>query len=136
MRRREIASRGEINLNPYVDLLFTLLIAFIVAAASIVIGGVDVDLPTGSTQQQNAAKDSAENAIYVTVRRDGSLFIDQEETKFALLAKKLIEISNGDLNLTIFVKADQSLNYGDIMQILARINNAGFSRVVLVTEEK
>lgn len=131
---RRIANRVEVNLNPFVDLLFTLLIAFIIAAASIVMGGVDVELPVGSTQQET--KTTIEDALYITVRHDGSLFIDQEETKFALLSKKLLEFSNGDLNITIFVKADQRLNYGDIMRILARINNTGFSKVVLVTEEK
>lgn len=122
---------GRLNLAPFVDLLFSLIIVCLIAMPAIM-GGIEVELPRGMTQTQTVI----DNALYVTVRNDGSIFVEQEETKFALLAKKLSEFSGGDLTKTIFIKGDSKLNYGDIMRVVTRINNSGFTRVILVTEDK
>jgi biopolymer transport protein ExbD len=45
-----------------------------------------------------------------------------------------MEISNGDVNTTIFVRADDRLNYGRVIKVVSTVNGAGFDKVSLVTD--
>lgn len=126
-RKRRIIS--DINITPFVDVLLVLLIIFMVAAPMMT-SGISVDLPKG------AANPSSEKTqpITVSIKEDGSIFLQEESLKLSNLSVKLLELSGNNLNNKIFVRADKNLGYGRVMEVVKTVNSSGFSQVVLVTE--
>lgn len=123
------SSISDINITPFVDVLLVLLIIFMVAAPMMV-GSVEINLPKGASSSINEKS----QPITVTIKQDGSIYLQEESIKLRSLASSLLKINNNDLNNKIYVRADEGLDYGRVMEVVKTINSAGFSQVVLVTE--
>lgn len=121
----------DINLTPFVDILFVLLIVFMIATP-IMLGGVKIELPQGKTEAITVDKEP----ISVSIKKDGTIYIGENRIKLRLLPQKLRKITNGDRKATIFVRADKDLDYGRVIKVVSRINLAGFTKVSLVTDLK
>ncbi|OFW81424.1 MAG: protein TolR [Alphaproteobacteria bacterium RIFCSPLOWO2_01_FULL_40_26] len=125
--KRRIIS--EINITPFVDVLLVLLIIFMVAAPMMT-SAINVDLPKGSTNPNNEKT----QPISVSIKSDGTIFLQEESAKLTSLPNKLLELTGNNLNNKIFVRADKSLDYGRVMEVVRTINLAGFNQIVLVTQ--
>ncbi|CUA98615.1 protein TolR [Pannonibacter indicus] len=125
---RRAAPVNEINITPFVDVMLVLLIIFMVAAP-LMTSGVPVDLP------QTAAKplQGDNEPITISVTADGKIFIQNTEIALDEVVPKLSAIAENGYEERIFVKGDQTAAYGTMMQIMGRINAAGFKRLGLVT---
>lgn len=135
MRRKRHNKRkimSDINITPFVDVLLVLLIIFMVAAP-LMNGNIKVDLPKGSAKKVNSYQ---ENKIIITIKNNGLIYLENENIESRHLAKKLIKLTNNDLTSKIFIKADKNLNYGIVMDIIKKINDAGFASASLITEIK
>lgn len=120
---------SEINVTPFVDVMLVLLIVFMVAAPMLTIG-VPVDLPDASARPLP----DDNKPIEVTVDLNGAIFIGDTPIRQAELIARLAAMTDGRADARIYVRGDQSLAYGRIMEIIGTINKAGFRRVALVTE--
>ncbi len=122
---------SEINVTPLVDVMLVLLIVFMVAAPLLTVG-VAVDLP------ETAAQPIPEQGepLTVTITGDGAIFVQETAVELDSLVPQLESIATAGYDQRIFVRADQALPYGDVMRTIGRINNAGFTRVGLVTEQE
>ena len=119
----------EINITPFVDVMLVLLIIFMVTAPLLTVG-VPVDLPDA-----NAATLPDDNKpIEVTIDQNGAIFIGETEVTLPELVARLRAITENRRNSRIYVRGDQSLSYGRIMEIIGAINGAGFRRVALIAE--
>jgi biopolymer transport protein TolR len=125
-KRRAIS---DINITPFVDVLLVLLIIFMVAAPMMT-SAVNVDLPKGSTNPENEKI----QPITISIKSDGTIFLQEEQVKLGALAARLVELSGSNLNNKIHVRADKHLDYGRVMEIVRTVNIAGFNQIVLVTE--
>lgn len=125
-KRRIIA---DINITPFVDVLLVLLIIFMVAAPMMT-SSINVDLPKGAANPTNEKI----QPISVSVKSDGSIFLQEEPVKLTTLSSRLLEVSGNNLSNKIFVRADKTLDYGRVMEVVKSISIAGFNQVVLVTE--
>jgi len=137
-RRRRTARHApmsEINVTPFVDVMLVLLIIFMVAAP-LLTAGVPLELPQASGNQLDAQKSEP---VIVSVTRDGKVFIGEED-KTALTLQELgpklqaVAQSREGLDEPIFVRGDRSVSYGVVAQVMARIKDAGFTKLSLVTE--
>ena len=131
-RGRRAARRGrlsEINVTPFVDVMLVLLIVFMVTAPLLTVG-VPVDLPktTASNLQGN------DEPLAVSLDGQGKIYLMETEVALDDLAPRLAAISQGASDRRIFIRADQSLNYGRVLQVMGTINSAGFTRVALVAQ--
>lgn len=120
---------SEINITPFVDVLLVLLIIFMVAAPMLT-SSVDINLPQGV----ETANEEKLQTITVSVKSDGAIFLQDDPIKSTILASRLKEISANNFTRKIFVRADKSLDYGKVMDVVKTISMAGFAQVVLVTE--
>ena len=120
---------SDINVTPFVDVLLVLLIIFMVAAPMMT-SSVDIDLPKGAASPLNEKV----QPISISVKSDGAIFLQEEQIKLGTLSSKLLELSSNNLNNKIHIRADKSLDYGRVMEIVKTVSLAGFSQVVLVTE--
>ncbi|MBU6140550.1 MAG: biopolymer transporter ExbD [Proteobacteria bacterium] len=126
-KKRRIIS--EINVTPFVDVLLVLLIIFMVAAPMMT-SSVNIDLPKGSSSPNNEKI----QPITVSIKSDGTIFLQEDLVKLSVLGNKLVGLSGGNLNNKILVRADKKLDYGRVMEVVSTISVAGFNQVVLVTE--
>lgn len=120
---------GEINVTPFVDVMLVLLIVFMVTAPLLTVG-VEVDLPKTQAGQINA--DAA--PLVVSMKADGSLYLQEAEVDSDALIPRLQAISEANPDIRIFVRGDAAVTYGDILGIMGRIQAAGFSKVALVAK--
>jgi biopolymer transport protein TolR len=120
---------SEINITPFVDILLVLLIIFMVAAPMMT-SSVNVDLPKGAAAPTNEKI----QPIAVSIKSDGTLFLQDESIKLGLLSTKLLEVTGNNLSSKIQVRADKTIDYGRVMDVIKTINLSGFTQVVLVTE--
>ncbi|TAE33810.1 MAG: protein TolR [Alphaproteobacteria bacterium] len=132
-RRRSSRQRQgftDINVTPFVDVMLVLLIVFMVTAPMLT-AGVQVDLPDSSAP----AVESKEETLSITIKRDGSIYIQETQVLEIDLITKLRAISKEKENTRIFVRGDSRVEYGDIMSIAGKLAEAGYTKVALITEQ-
>lgn len=120
---------GEINVTPFVDVMLVLLIVFMVTAPLLTVG-VEVDLPKTKAGAINA--DAA--PLVVSIKADGSLYLQEAAIDAEVLIPRLKAISNANPDVRIFVRGDRAVTYGDVLGVMGRIQAAGFEKVALVAQ--
>ena len=127
-RGRRTALMSEINVTPFVDVMLVLLIIFMVAAPLLTVG-VPIDLPETQARELNADT----QPITVSVNSDGQIYLQETEIPLDEVVPKLQAIAEAGYEERIYVRADQSADYGTVMRVMARISAAGFRNLGLVT---
>ncbi len=129
-RSRAYRPMSEINVTPFVDVMLVLLIIFM-ATAPMLTAGVAVDLP-----RSDAAPITAEDnkPLEITITRDGTIYIGETEVRRDRLINLLSAMTNNDPERRIFIRGDQTLGYGQVMDVLGALNGAGFRKVALISE--
>lgn len=122
---------SDINVTPFVDVMLVLLIVFMVAAPLLTVG-VKVDLPKTSAGPVN---DQTE-PLSVTIDSSGKLFLQDSEIGDEQIVPRLIAISENGYDKPIFLRADKTVDYGRVAEVMALLNSAGFTKLVLVNDAK
>ncbi len=118
---------SEINVTPLVDVMLVLLIIFMVTAPLMTVG-VPVDLPRSDA----GTLGGQDEPLVVSVNVKGEVFLQETQLKITELAPRLVAISGNNPEARIFIRGDQAINYGRIMEVMSMISAAGFNRVGLV----
>ena len=120
---------GEINVTPFVDVMLVLLIVFMVTAPLLTVG-VEVDLPKTKAGAINA--DAA--PLVVSIKSDGSLYLQETVVEPEALIPRLKAISNANPDVRIFVRGDRAVSYGEVLSVMGLIQSGGFEKVALVAK--
>ena len=120
---------SQINVTPLVDVMLVLLIIFMVTAP-ILQQGVSVDLPKVAA----GPLAGQEEQLVVNIAKGGQLFLNDTALTPAELTTKLAAIAAARPDRQLYVRADQAVPYGDVMQVMGAVHDAGLVRVGLVTE--
>jgi biopolymer transport protein TolR len=121
---------SEINVTPFVDVMLVLLIIFMVTAPMMT-QGIDVKLPESSA----SAIPSEEERLVVTIQKDRNLFINEHPVNLDALGEKLLAmVQNLKGRQGVFLRADESIPYGYVMQVMSTIRLAGIDQIGMVTE--
>lgn len=129
-RRRSHRAIAEINVTPFVDVMLVLLIVFMVTAP-LLTSGVAVDLPRS---QANPIRSEDNKPLEVSLKADGKIYMGETEVTADRLPVLLQTITKSNPDRRIYVRADQSLDYGRVMDILGALNGAGLKKVALITK--
>jgi len=119
---------SEINVTPFVDVMLVLLIIFMVAAPLLTVG-VPIDLP----ETQANALNPETQPITISVNESGQIYLQETEIPLDELVAKLSAIATTGYEERIYVRGDKTTNYGVVMQVMARIQAAGYTKIGLVT---
>ena len=128
--RGKRAPMAEINVTPLVDVMLVLLIIFMVTAP-LLNAGVPVNLPDSRAK----ALDQEPSQVNLSLSRDGRLYLDQTEIERAALPERLAAIPPGPDGKPplVTLRADKSLDYGEVIAVMGELNRAGFNAISLVT---
>jgi biopolymer transport protein TolR len=122
---------AEINITPMVDVMLVLLIIFMVTAP-LLIAGVPVELPNTSAARISQPK----KPVIVSLAADGSLYIREEQVSRDTLVPKLTALRSAEGDMVVYVRADKTRAYGEVMEILGRVGESGYARVSLLSQPK
>lgn len=131
-RRGRRGLNAEINVTPFVDVMLVLLVVFMITAP-LLAKGVDVTLPKAAAGQLPTPQ---ERPLSVSVTAGGEIYIQETEIAIEELASKLFAVAGEGYESRVFVRADQAVDYGQVMDVLTRMQQAGFRNVSLVTDPK
>lgn len=120
---------SEINVTPFIDVMLVLLIIFLVTAP-LMMSGVPLKLPKAAAQAVTARHPP----VVVSLDKENHLFLADKAVLPDELNAALIRLVQDDGEQTIYVRADQSVEYGQIMALLSRLGAAGVTRLSLVAE--
>ena len=129
-RRRRNRPMSEINVTPFVDVMMVLLIIFMVAAPLTTVG-VPVELPkTAATSLPS----EQEEPLAVTLTADGLVQIQTTEVPEAEIVPRLRAVLAERASDRVFLRADGSIPYARVVQIMGALNAAGITNIGLVTD--
>lgn len=126
---------SEINVTPFVDVMLVLLVIFMVTTP-ILYQGVDVNLP--KTESKPMPSIDRERKVVVTLNEAGEIFIEKDEytlDELRIEIRRLIADRGRDIrNEDVFLRADSSVPYGTVVEVMSEIRNAGVNKLGLITE--
>ena len=135
-RRKPIS---EINVVPYIDVMLVLLVIFM-ATAPLLTQGVMVDLPKAPSEP---VTDTVGDPLVVSIRRDGAIFVNlgvissgDEGSRVTIfsLAEQAGKIIRARSDIPVYVRADHTLDYGKVVEVMTVLQRAGAESVGLITD--
>jgi biopolymer transport protein ExbD len=123
----ELTEVHDINVTPFIDVMLVLLIIFMVAAPLATVD-VPVDLPSANTERQQRP----DKPVYLTIKADLTLAIGDDAVPVSGLVDALDAATGGNKDERIFLRADRSVPYGDVMQVMNVLRGANYLKVALV----
>ncbi len=123
----DLVEAHEINVTPFIDVMLVLLIIFMVAAplATVDIG---VDLPASAVEPQPRP----DKPVFVTLKPDLSVAIGDDVVARDALIGALDTATKGEKNERIFLRADKAVSYGELMNVMNLLRDAGYLKIALV----
>ncbi len=121
----DLQETHEINVTPFIDVMLVLLIIFMVAAPL-----ATVDLPVDLPVSNAAPHEKPDKPVYVTIKADLALALGETPVKRNELIATLD--AQGDKDKRIYLRADSSVPYGEMMAVLERLRAGGYLKVALV----
>jgi biopolymer transport protein ExbD len=117
----------EINVTPFIDVILVLLIIFMIAAPLATVD-ISVDLPAANAQRTPRP----DKPLFLTLKSDLSLALDNDTIARTALAATLDAATSGNKEQRVFLRADKSVPYGDLMTLMNELRGAGYLHVALV----
>ena len=129
MLRKRRPMMAEINVTPFVDVMLVLLVIFMITAP-LMQHGLEVQLPQESTEPVQVKEIPS-----VTLKGNKKVFWNEDEmVNLLILSRKVEEYLSNNQKGGVYLKADKTLDYGFVMQVIATVRRAGVENIGMVTE--
>ena len=122
-----LSEMHEINVTPFIDVILVLLIIFMIAAPLATVD-ISVDLPS-ATAEPNPRPDKP---LFLTLKSDLSLALDSDTITRPALTGSLDRATSGDKQQRVFLRADKTVPYGELMLLMNELRGAGYLHIALV----
>lgn len=123
----ELRESHEINVTPFIDVMLVLLIIFMVAAPLATVD-INVDLPAASAKPQ----ERPDKPVYLTLKDDLSVSLGDDVVAREQLGEQLNQLAEGNKETRIFLRADKTVGYGELMNIMNLLRQSGYLKIALV----
>ena len=120
----------DINVTPFIDVVLVLLIVFMIAAP---LSTVDIPVQLPSTQAQPQKR--PDDPLYLTLTENLEIRLGNDVVAREALATELERLTGPDKSQPVYLRADRSVDYGDLMELMNLLRSAGYLKVALVAQE-
>ncbi len=131
VKRHAYPQNAEMNITPFVDVVLVLLIIFMVAAPL-----ATVDIPLDLPKSSVAPAPKPAEPVYISVRQNGELFIQNTPTDLASLPALLRTQTQDNKENRIFIRGDEKIEYRRLMEVINLLQEQGYSKVGLIAEQR
>lgn len=131
-RQDKRANNSFIDVTPFLDTIFNLLIFFALSLNFISNPGIKVDLPKSAAQE--IARKEKDITIVITPQRQ--VYLNDEEVTTDTLSASLTEIARGNENTQVLIQADQSVPHGLVVTVMDAARSAGLTQLAIITQPK
>ena len=121
---------AEINVTPLVDVMLVLLIIFMITAP-LMMAQLPIELPKSSAQDLGKPPEP----LIVAVDASGLYYIGSDVVAPADLPARLKTLSDANPDQIVYVRADKTIPYGQVMELLGEVGQAGFYKISLMSEQ-
>ncbi len=129
--RDKSRKRVIINITSLIDVLFLLLIFFIVSSTFLEQPGMKLDLPQTSGQEAVRIE-----GYTLFILSDGSIYLNEEELDFNTLSDQLEKIAPEVEERGLILKADETTRYGRVVEIMDKIKQSGITKLIIASQPK
>jgi biopolymer transport protein ExbD len=123
----ELDELHDINVTPFIDVMLVLLIIFMIAAP-LATADIAVDLPTAQAERSPRP----DKPLFITLRPDLSVIVDSSTVARNALGDVLDKATGGDKTKRVYLRADKTVSYGDLMALMNTLREAGYLHLALV----
>ncbi len=135
--RKRRGPMAEINVVPYIDVTFVLLMIFMITAP-LVQTGVDVDLPQAEAEQVDVQD---QTPVIVSIKKDGSFYLNiggnDEDAETPIdedtLVTRVAAVFKNNPKAQLYVRGDHEVDYGSIVKVMVELKKTGAPKVGLMT---
>jgi len=120
----------EINVTPFIDVILVLLIIFMIAAPLATVD-IAVNLPAANAEQSPRP----DKPLFLTLKSDLSVMLDNNAINRGALGSALDQAAKGDKEQRVFLRADKTVPYGELMALMNELRSTGYLHVALVALE-
>ncbi len=127
-RRNSLDNSATLTLTPMIDVM-TVLLAVFVVTTPMMTSGLDLDLPKAG----HGSVSGDDHAIQLSVDNRGRYYMGKAEMTKSAIVKKMLAMKTENEKLTIMINGDQAASYGQVIELMGALKDAGFARVGLRT---
>ncbi|MCK9555578.1 biopolymer transporter ExbD [bacterium] len=130
-KRTTDLEKGKLDITPLIDVVFLLIIFFMLSSTFILQPGIKVNLPDSKVSDAQP-----EENIIVTITSEKTILLNDEKVDEESLAIKLRPIAKRTPERIVIIKADERVNHGLVVKIMGEIKDAGIKRLAIATKPK
>lgn len=119
-----------IDVTPMIDIVFQLVLFFMVSTTFVNAPAIEVDLPKASAEMMQARDDD----LTIWVTRDGGVFVDDEPVDVDALRRRLRRTAEQSTRTMVIIKADTDVNHGRVVTVMDLARSYGLSNLALATD--
>lgn len=119
-----------VDVTPLIDIIFQLVLFFMVSTTFVTSPGIQVDLPRSSSQ--TILRDKHEVKVWIT--KNGSVFVDQQALSWQELSDDLARRAAKDPSTLVIIKADREVEHGRVVAVMDLARSQGLNRLAIATE--
>ena len=120
----------DINLTPLIDIVFLLLIFFMVSTTFDTSAGISVSLPSAATSELQDRKEP----LTIAISADNTLYLDEKPVTLEEVSAFFSEHARTGTNIKLIVRADKSADHGTVVAVMDRAKEAGINKLAVAAE--
>ncbi len=130
-RKKASLEKGKLDITPLIDVIFLLLLFFMLSSSFILQPGIKVNLP-----ESKVSEAQSEDNIIVTITAERKILLNDENITEGTLEIKLRPIAKRTPDKIVIIKADDRVNHGLVVKVMGEIKSAGINRLAIATKPK
>ena len=120
---------SDINMTPFIDVMLVLLVIFMITAP-LMTSSLRLDLP----KSEAATPSDAPRSVAVAITPDGKLHLGEDELDAAAFRVRITELGRANPQLEVQLRADRSVPYGQVAELIGWVQAAGLNRIAFVAQ--
>lgn len=129
--RKRQQDEATLDVTPLVDVVFLIIIFFMLSTTFIVLPGIEIELPRASSEKVELEKEE----IVLTIDGAGDIYLDDRSVSPEALRAHLTKTHGIDPNRLVVLKGDRGADYGRVIDVLSQVRDCGLNRIAIITKK-